>query len=289
MVWISSLMTGVCLALLAYFVLGPLAQYRSVCPWTHLPAPLAKALWPWIWCFIPLSESMLTWRYRTYLAKAIETAGLDQSLEPSHVLACQWALAGGVLLFTLLCIYGAQIDWVVGVLIALCMSVLAAVCVLQWLKKQAVLRQQSLLRQLPFMLDMITLSVRAGLNIQSALEQAARHGPAGPLKDELQRALGEMRTGVSRLQALQSVAQRSCLTEITAFVSALRQADQFGMNLGPLLIGQATQRRSEAFQRAEKLAMQAPVKMLFPLVLCIFPCTFMIIGFPVVTRLLAWS
>lgn len=282
-------MAGICLALLAYFLLGPLARYRSICPWTHLPSPLAKALWPWVWCFIPLSESMLTWGYRAYLAKTIETAGLDRSLVPSHVLACQWALSSGVSLFILSCLYLAQLDWIAVVLIALSVAPLAAVYVVKWLKKQAVLRQQSLLRQLPFMLDMITLSVRAGLNIQAALEQAARHGPAGPLKDELQRALGEMRTGVSRLDALHSVAQRSSLPEITAFVSALRQADQFGMNLGPLLIGQATQRRSEAFQRAEKLAMQAPVKMLFPLVLCIFPCTFMIIGFPVVTRLLAWS
>jgi len=72
-------------------------------------------------------------------------------------------------------------------------------------------------------------------------------------------------------------------------VTALAQADQLGMSLGPLLRAQAEQRRGERFLRAEKLALEAPVKMLFPMVFCIFPCTFLIIGFPIVVKLLAFD
>lgn len=92
------------------------------------------------------------------------------------------------------------------------------------------------------------------------------------------------------MEALDNLAARTGLIAMASLVSALKQADQTGSSLGPILRAQADQRRSEQFLRAEELAMKAPVKMLFPLVTCIFPCTFLVIGFPVVLKLVegAW-
>lgn len=150
----------------------------------------------------------------------------------------------------------------------------------------AVSRRRSMQREFPFLLDMATLCVEAGLSLQGALQEAALHGPAGPLRDELARTLADIRAGVARSEALHQWAQRTGLPAVQQLVTALGQADQLGMSLGPLLRAQSEQRRNERFQRAEKLALEAPVKMLFPLVCCIFPCTFLIIGFPIAVKLL---
>ena len=143
-----------------------------------------------------------------------------------------------------------------------------------------------MLREFPFLLDMTTLCVEAGLNLNGALTQAATHSPQGYLRHELLHMLADMRTGVSRRDALAELADRTGLPAVKQLAMALIQADQLGMSLGPLLRSQAEQRRAERFLRAEKLAMEAPVKMLFPLVFCIFPCTFLIIGFPIVMKLM---
>ncbi len=148
-------------------------------------------------------------------------------------------------------------------------------------------RQQAMLRELPFLLDMTTLCVEAGLNLQGALQQAVRYGPEGPLRDELHQALNDMRAGRARIEALTLMAKRTGLEALSSLVAALAQADQTGASVGPVLRAQAGQRRSERFLRAEEQALKAPVKMLFPMVSCIFPCTFLIIGFPVVSNMLA--
>ena len=156
-----------------------------------------------------------------------------------------------------------------------------------WLRDRLDARKRLLLKQLPFYLDIVTLCVDAGLNLTGAFEQAMRKGPAGPLRDEIARILRDVRAGKSRADALRTFAERMNEPAIENLVSALIQAETTGMNLGPILRAQAEQRRSERFARAEKLAMEAPVKMLFPLIAFIFPCTFVVIAFPIVMKFLA--
>src|SRR5690606_2476288 len=134
-------------------------------------------------------------------------------------------------------------------------------------------RQAHILKELPFLLDLATLCVEAGLNLHGALQQAARHGPPGALRDELLHALSDMRAGMPRNAALAAMSERCDVAPITQLVPALAHAEQFGMSLGPLLRSQAEQQRKLRFLRAEKLALEAPVKMLFPMAVCIFPCT----------------
>jgi tight adherence protein C len=142
------------------------------------------------------------------------------------------------------------------------------------------------LRELPFYLDVITLAVESGLNLGSALAQAVDKGPRGPLRIELGRVLRDLRAGRSRQEALRAMAERLAIPAIGSLVAALLVAEKQGVSLGPVLRAQAEQRRAERFLRAEKLAMEAPVKMLPPLLVFVFPCTFVMLLFPVASRLL---
>jgi tight adherence protein C len=120
--------------------------------------------------------------------------------------------------------------------------------------------------------------------MQGAMTQAVSKGPKGVVRDEFQRVLRDIRAGKSRAESLRAMADRVSEAAVTNFSTAVIQAESMGMNLGPVLRAQADQRRAERFLRAEKLAMEAPVKMLFPLIAFIFPCTFIVLFFPIVMK-----
>ncbi|MES2356702.1 MAG: type II secretion system F family protein [Pseudomonadota bacterium] len=155
-----------------------------------------------------------------------------------------------------------------------------------WLKEAIDQRNRAIVKTLPFFLDVLTLSVEAGLSFTAALAQSVDKGPDGPLKLELKRVLREVRAGKSRVEAMRELAARIDIGSISSFVSAIVQAETLGVSLGPILRAQADQRRNERFLRAEKLAMEAPVKMLGPLVLFIFPCTFIVLLFPIAMKIM---
>ncbi len=155
-----------------------------------------------------------------------------------------------------------------------------------WLHDRTALRQREILKSLPFFLDIVTLCVEAGLNLQGALNQAVDKGPPGAFRDECQRVLRDVRAGKARAEALRAMAERLREPGITSFVTSVIQAESMGMNLGPVLRAQADQRRTERFQRAEKKALEAPVKLLLPLIAFIFPCTFVVLFFPIAMQFL---
>jgi tight adherence protein C len=157
---------------------------------------------------------------------------------------------------------------------------------LAWIREHRVKRLRHISRSLPFYLDIVTLSVESGTNLTGALSHAVAKGPAGPLQAELEHVLSDVRAGRTRAEALRALAERIDLPAIASWVAALVSAERQGSSLGPILRAQAEQRRQERFQLAEKLAMRAPVKMLFPLLVFIFPCTFVLLLFPVAVRLL---
>ncbi|MBB1088715.1 type II secretion system F family protein [Lysobacter sp. SG-8] len=148
-----------------------------------------------------------------------------------------------------------------------------------WLGERRKTRQKHVIRDLPIFLDFITMSVEAGLNITGAIEQAVMKGPAGPLSQEFARMLRDLRAGLPRSEALKRLADRMDIAQISSFTSALIQADRVGASLGETLRAQAMQRREERFLRAEKLALEAPVKMMAPLVMFFFPLIFIILAY----------
>lgn len=153
-----------------------------------------------------------------------------------------------------------------------------------WLSDTRKKRDSAVIRTLPVYLDFITMCVEGGLNLQGALGQAMEKAPAGPLKNEFSVVLRDLRAGLSRADALRRMAERLDIQEITSFVSSIIQAEKMGASLGTVLRVQSDQRRNERFQRAEKLAMEAPIKLVGPLIMFIFPVTFIVLGFPIVMK-----
>lgn len=153
---------------------------------------------------------------------------------------------------------------------------------LMWLNDQVKKRHLLISRALPYSLDLLTLSVEAGLDFTAALAKVVEKGKPGPLREELQLVLKQLKMGKTREEGLKSMIVRVDLPPLTTFVTALIQADKMGTSLGKVLRIQSTQMRIDRTQRAEKLAGEAPVKMLFPLIACIFPTVFMVLFGPIV-------
>jgi len=309
--WISCIAAGLSLACVAYLAFA--AGGRRV---THWRAPAAEAPdddvcvadetgaavmspfsgtgWrharPWLRVCGRAILPLLSWRLRTMLMRNIQGAGMAAAWDIAAVvglLGCAGAGGGaaGMTLSVLLT------ETPAGLPTTMACGIVGGALAMVWLvwrriRELASRRRQAMLREFPFLLDLMTLCVEAGLNLHGALQQAAHHGPVGPLRQELRLALNAMRAGHARHQALDDMAARCDLPALALWVAAVQQADRLGMSLGPLLRAQAAQQRSDRFLRAETLAMQAPVRLLFPLVTCMFPCSFLVIGFPIATLLL---
>src|SRR5262249_1206409 len=145
-------------------------------------------------------------------------------------------------------------------------AVIGAFYPLLWVNDQVKRRHLLISRALPFNLDLLTLSVEAGLDFTAALAKGVEKAKPGPLKDELQIVLEQLKSGKTREEALKAMIARVDLPSLSQFVTALIQADKMGTSLGKVLRIQSTQMRIDRTQRAEKLANEAPVKMLFPLI-----------------------
>ena len=156
-----------------------------------------------------------------------------------------------------------------------------AVYPLIWLRDKVRARHHAITRALPYNLDLLTLSVEAGLDFAAALGKVVEKGRKGPLSDELSQTLKELKLGKTREEALRNLSVRVDLQTLTSFVNALIQADKMGTSLGKILRILSTQMRIERTQRAEKLANEAPVKLLLPLIGCIFPTIFIILFGPI--------
>ena len=137
-------------------------------------------------------------------------------------------------------------------------------------------RQARIQAALPDAMDMLTVCVEAGLGFDAALAQVARN-TSGPLAAELSRVLQEMQIGKSRTEALHAMAERTTVTEFRAFVSALVQASELGISVAQVLREQAKELRMRRRQRAEEQAQKVTVKIMFPLILCLFPALFVVV------------
>jgi tight adherence protein C len=150
-----------------------------------------------------------------------------------------------------------------------------------WLGGRVKKRQHAILLQIPDALDLLTISVRAGLGFDAALGKVVEKLD-GPLTDEFRRALAEVRVGKTRREALRDIVPRTEVAPLTNFIGAIIQAEQLGVSISKVLQVQSEQLRIERRQRAEEMAAKAPIKMLFPLVGCIFPSLFIIILGPAI-------
>ncbi len=140
-------------------------------------------------------------------------------------------------------------------------------------------RETRMRQAMPDALDLLTISVEAGLGFDAAVMQVARN-TTGPLAQELARLLQEMQIGAGRTVAMRAMAERTTLADLRSFCLAVVQADELGVAIGKVLRIQSREMRTKRRQRAEERAMQVPVKIIIPLVLFILPCLFIVIGGP---------
>jgi tight adherence protein C len=145
-----------------------------------------------------------------------------------------------------------------------------------WLTWRIRKRQKAILLAIPDSLDLLTISVKAGLGFDAALGKVVEK-TTGPLSDEFRRALAEVRIGKPRRDALREMVARVQVPALASFIGAIIQAEQLGVAIARVLEVQSEQLRIERRQRAEEMAAKAPIKMLFPLIGCIFPSMFIVI------------
>lgn len=247
------------------------------------PGGFRLVWWPLQWVAYYL-RALLTERQTHASAMRLRLAGLDYALDPAQFLAGRlvWALLCAGVGTWLADTFALPAQWFVVAGVAL-----GYFFPLVWLRDRIDARRRQTFKALPFMLDLITLCVESGLNLNSAIAQAVAKGPVGPLRDEFARLMRDVRAGRTRSEALRELGTRLDMPAVTNFVATLIQAEATGMSLGPILRAQAEQRRTERFARAEKLAMEAPVKLLFPLLFFIFPCVFAILMFPIAMKFLS--
>jgi Flp pilus assembly protein TadC len=153
-----------------------------------------------------------------------------------------------------------------------------------WLKGKVKAKQKLVLKALPDALDLITTCVEAGLGLDAALQRVAEKSE-GPLADELQKMLRDVSMGKLRRAAMTELGERTGVDELTNFITAIIQAEQLGVGIAQVLRVQSDQMRTQRRQRAERQAQEAPIKMIFPLVLFIFPAFLAVILGPAVIRI----
>lgn len=242
-----------------------------------------KLLWPLLLFVAHYLGRFLTVEYVERLHKQLEKAGLSFIYTPEQFVSLRVVSA------TLLGMFG----WIALSLVhRLSLPVILVVVAFGFMLPKLKLnearkrRERSIVKMLPTYLDFITMAVEAGLSLPGALVQSTRNGPEGLLKEEFQRVNRDIKAGAGRVEALEALAARLELREVTSVVSAIAQAERTGASVGGTLRVQADQQRIDRFQRAEKLAMEAPVKLIFPLVAFIFPATFIVLGFPIVMKVI---
>ena len=243
-----------------------------------------KLLWPFIQIIANFFVIFLPYEMVEKTEKSITSSGVSYLLTAEQFIALRIVsaiIAPLGALFVMFCLDDYQVPWIIA------MALLGFMLPTIWLNDVRKKRNDAVIRTLPVYLDFLTMCVEGGLNLQGALTQAMDKGARGPLRNEFSIVLRDLRSGLSRAESLRRMSDRLKIQDITTFVSAIVQAEKMGASLANVLRLQSEQRRSERFQRAEKQAMEAPVKLVFPLVIFIFPITFIVLGFPIAMKFLA--
>jgi tight adherence protein C len=219
------------------------------------------------------------------MAERLESllVGSGSSWTIEQVLAAKLLLGGVTALITVLRFVGSPS--IGGLLVAVFVSVGCWYAPDFVLSKRVDERREQLRRQLPDAMDQLTITVEAGLGFDAALARVAASGD-GPLHEELGRTIQDVQVGVSRGEALDRLALRTDVPELRQFVTAVRQAERYGLPIANVLRLQSSEVREKRRQAAEERAMKIPVKVLFPLMFCILPVLFIVVIGPGVIRMM---
>ena len=197
-------------------------------------------------------------------------------------LGSAWVILTAVTLYFTPVKFLKELDWLICSIGPLWLFIYPT----SWLSRELKARHNSIRRSLPFVLDLLTLSVEAGMDFMTALQRNVDRRRIDALGEELLVVVREIQLGKTRREALRDLSTRVDLHDLRSVVNALVQADELGVSIGSILRIQSDQIRQRRFERAERLANEAPVKMLGPLLLFIFPSVFLVLLGPIITKLL---
>jgi len=218
--------------------------------------------------------------YRAKVQHRLQLAGSPHGVSADRFIAAKVLAGLGAfgLNLGIIAIWGTT---PVKALVSVLMIVIAFFAPDLWLNNAVENRKLAIRRALPDMLDMLTISVEAGLGFDAAIAKLART-TRGPLTEEFSRMLQQIQAGVDRKDAMRFLADRTDVPELNGFLSAMVQAETFGVSVANVLRTQAKEMRLKRRQYAEEQAQKAPVKIVFPLVLCIMPATLIVILGPAI-------
>ena len=295
--WGLSLLWGFAAAGIAWYVMSIVRQITYVTladgrkQERKLPI-LFRLILPLSPNLAPLFRKKIFATTRVRLEQRITSAGYEGLISSEEILSLRLLLPLLVGAMWVASVHGAiqstgmallmKIEPTLHVLGVLLLFVYPAV----WLKRCVAIRHRSIQRALPFVLDLLTLSVEAGVDFMSALRRGIERRDIDPLGEELIRVVREIQVGRTRRQALRDLSLRVNLGDLRSVINSLVQADELGVSIGSILRIQADQIRQRRFERAERLANEAPVKMLFPLMVFIFPSVFLVLLGPIIARLI---
>lgn len=225
---------------------------------------------------------MLPTNFLASIQKSLTMAGSSMT---ATTFVTFWAVCtvffAGLAIVALVALGGVGVQGFLGLMV---MAIIGFSLPLLWLRMAVRSRQRLIVKSLPDALDLITTCVEAGLGLDAALAKISEQ-MKGPLAKELSQTLREVSMGRLRREALSDLGERTAVPELISFVNAIIQAEQLGVSIGHVLKVQSDQMRTHRRQRAEQLAHEAPIKMMFPLVMCIFPAFMLVILGPAVIRI----
>lgn len=284
--YIIAIFFGGCLVLIATVIRSAYMSLPEVEEdTTTTRSPALKLIWPIVRFCTRMAGARLSIDYLEGVSAKLRRVGLDRVVTPEEFVGLRLAAAGIGFVFVWLVIGMLKTQnplYIYGGLLG--GGGLGFLYPIIWINDIRKKQTNEILKSLPVFLDYITLAVEAGLNLTGAINQAVDKGPGGALGAEFKKVLRDLKAGVPRAEALENMSQRLDMLSIKSVISSMVQAERMGANMGPTLRILAEQRRVERFQRAEKQAMEAPVKLLLPLVAFIFPVTFIILMFPIVMK-----
>lgn len=228
-------------------------------------------------------------KYRGKIAKRLVSAGDTTGITPDQFIGLQ-EITGflvpvvGLWLILNLGLGNMLVSGVMKFLTVPMLVLAGAYFPIMSLNDKLAKRQKIIIRSLPYSLDLLTVAIEAGLDFGAAVARLIEKDKDAPLMQEFFLMLQEIRMGKTRREALRDLAERVDIEDLTSIISSLIQADELGTGLGPILRIQSDQLRVKRSQRAEKLAGEAPVKMLLPLLGCIFPAVFIMLFGPIVIQ-----
>jgi tight adherence protein C len=252
-------------------------------------SPIIEVLRPLFRMFIPLVRGLKLTRYRDWVERQFVTAGMTGAMSTDEFIAYKIVMAVifWCMFIGLLC--KIITGWDQPLVIDLAVIALGSSFPEIWIRGEVKRRQEEIRRALPYVMDLLTLSVEAGLDFVAGLHKVVEKATPGPLVEELAFFLREIQIGASRQQALRNLAYRCNMAELSSFSALLIQADILGASIGPVLRAQSDLIRTQRYQRAERMGAHASQKILFPLILCIMPAVFVVIFGPIVLNFIYGS